>query len=211
LLILSKEERLGANLMKKQLILVSAILAVVATVSGALLGGCDDITTGSLTITPARPTLTISTNSVVLTVSSNGVGALSLPITWEVSDDTLGEISSQSGYIALYKRFASDGVNSITATDQYGSEGYASIKQVQNDSSLSITVTKVGPDTWTLTISPATKGPYGWWVRNSTLGEVTVLGTGLTAVYEADATLSGLNTIYAADVDGAAGAVNIRQ
>ena len=187
------------------------MFAALAAVLGVLLSGCDDIARGSLTINPSHATLTISSNSVVLTVSSNGVGALSLPITWEVSDATLGEISAQSGYTALYKRFASDGVNSITATDQYGSEGYASIEQVQNDSSLSITVTQVGADTWTLTISPATKGPYGWWVRNSTLGEVTVLGTGLTAVYEADPTLSGRNTIYAADVNGAAGAVNIRQ
>ena len=197
--------------MRRQLILVSAILAAVAAMSGALLGGCDDITTGSLIINPSHATLTISSNSVVLTVSSNGVGALSLPITWEVSDDTLGEISSQSGYSALYKRFASDGVNSITATDQFGSEGYASIEQVQNDSSLSIIVTQVGADTWTLTIDPPTRGPYGWWVRNSNLGEVTVIGQGLTAYYEAGAFTGVVNTIYAADVDGAAGAVNIWQ
>lgn len=57
-------------------------------------------------------------------------GILYLPLTWTVSDPTLGTIVSRSGSTAVYESKDKTGNNYITCRDQSGAEGVVAIYQL---------------------------------------------------------------------------------
>ena len=114
----------SGRLMKR--ILSLGMLTFAAGLFVFAFAGCEngDGTTG-LAISPQQTSLTTSNNSVVLTVSSNAVGDLGLPLTWTVSDPSLGNVIGQGGYSAVYTRTSKNGSNVITVQDQMGAQGVA--------------------------------------------------------------------------------------
>jgi len=97
--------------------------------------------TGTLTITPSDVTLVAATNNTVTftvggttsgtnaTTSTGGLRSLSFPLEWRVSHSSLGVIWSSSGSSAVYVRSKPNGVNIVTVRDQYGAEGFATVRQ----------------------------------------------------------------------------------
>jgi hypothetical protein len=59
------------------------------------------------------------------TVSTN----IFLPLRWSVTDESLGSISGQGGWSAVYTRTSKTGVNTILVKDQGSSEGVATVTQ----------------------------------------------------------------------------------
>jgi len=109
-------------------------LAAVVLVAGVLAGllvwsGCDEGTGRSLTVEPATVTLGGTTNAVIFAVASNSLRELSLPIVWEVANPALGNIAVSEGASARYVGTALRGINVVTARDQYGAEGFATVNQ----------------------------------------------------------------------------------
>jgi hypothetical protein len=69
-------------------------------------------------------------DTVVFTVTSNSLRQLSFPLQWAVSRPDLGTITSASGPSAVYVRGRNRvGVNVVSAKDQYGEEGFATVYQ----------------------------------------------------------------------------------
>jgi len=107
-----------------------------ALVAG-LLTACESSNTGtSMKVMPASATLAGVGATVVLEASlsddeatTNMVEALYLPLTWEVSNSSLGRIMSTAGYTAIYESNGKVGQNYITVQDQAGKEGTAAVEQ----------------------------------------------------------------------------------
>ena len=97
---------------------------------GFVMSGCEngDDTSG-LVITPDTAELTLTNNAVLLTVATNSLRPLSLPLTWSVNNPALGNIQGQGGASAVYTRTPVDGSNVVTVEDQYGSRGIAVMNQ----------------------------------------------------------------------------------
>lgn len=97
--------------------------------------GCEEAKgVSGLAVEPATVTLSTNDTSVVLTVIGEGADStLSLPLEWEVSDSSLGEILASSGVTAVYRRNAADGVNLVTVRDQFSREGFVAITQRSSD------------------------------------------------------------------------------
>ena len=114
---------------------IISIFALVIAVAYLLIAhsGCESTDgTSGLTITPAESTLSGSSNSVVLTVSSetnSNLRVLSLPLEWSVSNPGLGSINARGGYSAVYVRNTGSGANVVRVKDQYGAEGIATVQQ----------------------------------------------------------------------------------
>lgn len=71
-----------------------------------------------------------NTTTTTSTVTDNmALNDLSYPLTWSVSDASLGTIVESSGDTALYRKTSNSGHQIITVRDQYGNEGYASVYQ----------------------------------------------------------------------------------
>ncbi len=127
--------------MKKIAFLSVAATWVTAIVAGLFIAGCETGgDTVGLTIDPSFVDLAanantngvVTTNSNVqtFTVETNGLRLLSLPLTWSVSDPSLGNIAASGGYSASYViNGTNSGDNSITVKDQYGAEGVATVVQ----------------------------------------------------------------------------------
>lgn len=119
-------------------VVVSTMLVVLALLAGFMITGCETGGgTEALTITPSEVNLLTSSNgnaSVTFTVAASGtngsgLGSLSLPLKWSVSNPALGSIGGASGYSAVYISTGVHGVNVITVKDQYDSQGVASVTQ----------------------------------------------------------------------------------
>ncbi|MCE9613185.1 MAG: hypothetical protein K8T26_02860 [Lentisphaerae bacterium] len=106
---------------------------VLLVLGGALLNsGCEEGSgTQGLTVEPAFADLTSGfTNfTQTFTVSKDDLRELSLPLTWRVSDPSLGSIQAAGGYSASYTRTKKHGDNGIFVEDQYGAEGAATVRQ----------------------------------------------------------------------------------
>jgi hypothetical protein len=121
---------------------VLGLAAVVfAGVCGMLMVGCETgDSTVALTVTPSQVTLTSTNSTVWFTVGNTTTGTntvttsdlrdLSLPIEWRVSNPGLGVIVATDGRSAIYTRTPAGGVNIVTAKDQYGAEGLATVTQL---------------------------------------------------------------------------------
>lgn len=112
----------------KTAIKCAALISGAAAIGLLLAVGCEEAGgLGTITVTPKTVTMRGTYNTEIFTASTDG--ALSLPLTWSVSDATLGSIVSSSGSNAVYRRTARVGSNVIIVKDQYNSEGYASVSQ----------------------------------------------------------------------------------
>lgn len=115
------------------------LLVASVAVAAVLLVGCETGgASASLTVDPSSVDLTgAATNSATFTftvvASTNdtvtGLRPLSLPLTWTVSDPSLGSIVTSAGLSAGYVPTSLSGVNVITVRDQYGAEGVATVAQ----------------------------------------------------------------------------------
>jgi hypothetical protein len=100
----------------------------------AILMGCEGAAdTVGLGIEPSFVDLTSSSNTATTGTQTfsvtTGLRELSLPLTWRVSNPTLGSISSSGGTMASYLRTTANGDNSIVVEDQYGARGVATVRQ----------------------------------------------------------------------------------
>lgn len=116
----------------KRLVLAGVMAAIVG--AGCwLMTGCESAEgTDGISLSPASVTLggssSNATSAVVFTASVKG--SLALPLSWRVSNSTLGTIVSQSGSNATYRaNEGRTGDNIITVSDQYGNEGSAVVAQ----------------------------------------------------------------------------------
>ena len=93
--------------------------------------GCEEAKgVGGLEVDPATVTLGTNDASVVITVVGGiADSSLAMPLAWEVSNASLGQITASSGLTAVYRRLDANGVNTVTVRDQFGKEGYATITQ----------------------------------------------------------------------------------
>lgn len=113
----------------KTVILYAALASVVAAIGLMFATGCEEAGgLGTITVSPQSVTMSNTTFTVIFTASTDG--ALSLPLTWSVTDSALGSIVSSSGSNAVYRRTAYNGSTIIIAKDQYNSEGYATVTQL---------------------------------------------------------------------------------
>jgi len=93
--------------------------------------GCEEAKgISGLEVDPSTHTMSTNDTSVVLTVVGEGSdSSLALPLEWEVSDSSLGQILASSGWTAVYRRKGKDGVNVVTVRDQFSREGFVAINQ----------------------------------------------------------------------------------
>jgi len=109
-----------------------AVFAVAGAVAAVMIFVCaceDAKGTTSLGVTPVYTILEGVTNAVVLTVSSNDLRELSLPLEWWEENPYLGRVTQSGGVSALYSATGSKGINVVWVRDQYGAEGSATIEQ----------------------------------------------------------------------------------
>lgn len=108
-----------------------------AAILAFLAAGCEDADTGSaMSVTPETSNLSGQGATVVLTAKLPGTSMVSnrsdqiiLPLSWSVSNPSLGGILSSRGYTAVYESNGKDGQNVVIAEDAYGHEGLAVINQ----------------------------------------------------------------------------------
>ncbi len=97
----------------------------VSCVMAALFSGCESTTENSeITISPETAYLSASEVSVVTFAASGGDSNY----TWAVSTSSLGTLYV-AGDTALYQSTTNAGVNTITATDDSGNAGSATVTQ----------------------------------------------------------------------------------
>lgn len=114
--------------MKRRGLLAGALVCALAL---TLASGCEDAETGSgLTLTPASSELTGPGATVLLTASMPDEGdEVILPLTWSVSNPSLGGILRSAGYTAVYESNGRIGQNVVICRDGLGREGLASVNQ----------------------------------------------------------------------------------
>ena len=118
------------------------VLLTISLSSVWLLCGCETGDgTAALTVAPSQVSLSGLTNTVTFSVggttgasnttvtTSGGLRDLSLPLEWRVTNPALGTILESSGRIAVYARYAENGINTVIVKDQYDAEGFATIHQ----------------------------------------------------------------------------------
>lgn len=181
---------------------------------GAMLQtGCEEAEgLDGLTIDPSSATLTTNGQTVVFTVTGGITNrTLALPLSWSVSDGSLGQILNSSGYSATYQRNGDAlGSNTITARDQYENEGYATVRQTRIGYSLELTASATSIEVGqaaTITISTdSAQSPYAWELLSGP-GTVTGSSGSKSAVYTSG--VAGTAVIKATDVNGASGTIGM--
>ena len=198
-------------------LLLAMLLGVVCLMGST---GCENGGTKSgLTISPSEAKLAADGDTVTFTVVG-GTNALSLPLTWSITKPELGRFMGASGLKAVYQRTAA-GANIVTARDQYGSEGIASVNQNSSggtgggEYSLNVVGTPSnqipnGQNTVTITATGAPSGvTYTWSVEDVTLGDFVASSSSSTVQYRSKK--PGKNTVTATDSNGVSGHVTIEQ
>ena len=190
---------------------VLSVFALIVFFAG-MQSGCEDATgLDGLTIDPSSAIMSTNGQTVVLTVVGGVTNRdLALPLEWRVSDANLGRIISSSGFSATYQRLAGGGVNTITATDQYDNEGYATMRHEAASYGLTLeadnSTIKVGQAA-TITIkSDNALAPYSW-VKRSGPGSLTGSSGSKSAVYTSS--VEGTAVIEVTDANGASGTIGI--
>ncbi len=199
--------------MKRLLSLLSVLGALASVVVFPMLQvGCEEATgLDGLTISPSSVTLTTNLQVTTFSVSglTNASDTLALPLTWSVSDASLGAITASSGASAIYQRTSVDGVNTVTARDQYDNEGYATVTSGAADYSLTLTAAPtsitVGGSS-TITISDGGSAPYSWSLAS---GTGTLVGPAGSRSATFAGTTVGSATVQVTDANGASGTVGI--
>jgi hypothetical protein len=199
--------------MKRTLSLLSLFGALAGILVFSMLQtGCEEAKgLDGLTIDPSSATLSTNGQMVVFTVTGGITNeALAVPLTWTVSNGALGSILFSSGLSATYQRTSVNGVNTITARDQYDNEGYATVNNTAASYSLELSATattiEVGQAT-TITITTAgSTAPYNWTLRSGP-GSVTGDSGSKSAAYTS--TVAGTGVIQVTDANGASGVIGI--
>jgi len=190
-------------------LLGAAMICLTIVVCTSTFMGCEVVSgLQGLTVSPSYTILTTVSNTVELSVSGGPSNSLALPIEWSMTRPDLGYISQNSGYTAIYYRLAPDGDNVIIATDQYGNEGYARVRQLQGNQAMNLSASEADSKTWTISIVSPLGGPYEWWVHDPTVGTISSSGSGESAVYTIKDE-AGSNDIYVRDARGNIGAISI--
>ena len=207
--------------MKRIALFAAAALMVVSVGICFSLSGCETAEgLKGLVVEPGYVTLTPSSNLVVLSVSSNSLGALSLPIEWSMTDSSLGTLMSQSGNQVIYQRSAANGQNVIIARDQYESEAYVTIEQIVEQTLLVLTATPnpiPGDEDTTSIVVEGGELPYTWWVADRGRGSIISSGFGLgnVAIYRSEAGDNAdenrSNVVHCEDANGSVGTIAILQ
>ena len=171
--------------------------------------GCETVSgLQGLVVSPDYVQLTATSNTVDFTVEGSVSNELALPLAWSVSRPDLGYISQQSGWRALYTRHAPDGDNVVTVKDQYDNEGYARVRQIQGSGAIQLSKSEADSKTWTIAITASSGGPGEWWVHDPTVGTISSVGNGESAVYTIKEE-SESNDIYVRDSAGNIGSTTI--
>jgi len=212
---IAREEVHAMSNRRKMMLLIQcgAVLIV-----GAFFFGCEDAddsnledTNASFTVQPANITLTASnTTAVFMAVGGHA------PLTWSVSDQSLGSISG-SGQTVTYTRSDLNGVNRIEVRDGLGWIAHAVVQQIPNpaerpddeDLSLSPQSATLYNDGDKIVIS-AVGGddPYDWDVGDGTRGKIEPQGD-FQVIYTRLS--SGNNTVICTDHDGRVSIAQISQ
>lgn len=210
----------------KQIVSLVSILALAGVLSLVGLTGCEkEPNAVVITIVPNPVAVTVSNSAVMLT-ATGGLRALSLPLSWSVSNPIVGNIDpAYRGEVAVYVSTDSNGVNLVTVIDQYGAEGhatithnYATITNGEPGTVLALFANPgridVGQNTSYITMDTNiySRPPYSWRVGDPTYGGLsysTTYDKGATNIYTSVRT--GINTIYVTDIDGRRGQINVEQ
>ena len=120
--------------MKTRSMLAGGLTMYAALIAaGYLLCGCESSKTDQdvILVTPSSTTLSNGVGTVVLTASvgTNATQQLFLPLTWTLSQPTLGHIEAQAGTSAVYVGSGQRGSNAVTVKDRGKGEGVAVIYQ----------------------------------------------------------------------------------
>lgn len=109
------------------------LVCVLAAFAAANFAGCEEATgVVGLTLTPSFVKVdpyNSSSNFVDFVVNTSVSNELALPIAWTVSKPEMGYFDQISGYRARYFPRKVYGDTTVTATDQYGNQGYAQVLQ----------------------------------------------------------------------------------
>lgn len=183
------------------LLVASALLAVI---------GCDDgADSGDVfRVDPDKATL----SQAEKTVSLGAVGGED-PLTWTVTDASLGSVAAQ-GRVVTYTRSTANGINTVQVTDSQG--WLASAYITQQDDPEPTTTLVVSPTSVTLSndgdkrVFSASGGqtPYQWKLGDSSRGKLEVDGYS-QAIYTR--TKAGNNTVILTDGDGHAAIADVIQ
>ncbi len=200
---------------------ISGIVAVVLATAW-LTGGCETAE-GLVGLALDKPEVTVATDTphvrltVVAGIDTNST--LALPLAWSVSDSALGSVTGASGLSATYARNSKSGQNTVIVRDQYGNEGFSTIKQLSSAGySLVLQVTVAGTET---TVIPAgqntaeitvsgegAQAPYTWSVTSGT-GSIVGGQGGSTAVFKSSGV--GSSSVQVTDDNGVIAATSITQ
>ena len=110
-------------------------LAILVAACWWVVAGCESTSTTDSVMTITAPTgalpLTASNRTVVLTANlqfaTNRTAVL--PLTWSVSDQSLGTIKQSEALSAVYESTGTPGNNTVTVRDQTYAEGILLIPQ----------------------------------------------------------------------------------
>jgi len=107
------------------------VVMAVGVLGGSIIGGCESTSTSSnvITMTPSSVTLNASNLLAAFTVEVGTNSPLVLPLTWSVSDASLGTIISSAALTASYQSTGKTGANTVIARDQAEAEGAAAVIQ----------------------------------------------------------------------------------
>ena len=165
----------------------------------------DDLKGESFYISPNAVTMSAKEK----TASLKAVGGLE-PLTWSVSDVTLGNVSGE-GQIVNYTRTDVNGVNKVRVKDSRGWTAAAVIKQQEALTKLTISPTSATLDTngdKVVFTGAGGVGPYRWSVGNSALGSIRVAAWS-QCTYTRKA--QGNNTVTVTDKNGHVAVAKITQ
>lgn len=180
--------------------------------AGLAAAGCEE-SQETLNVEPSSVTLSPSTNSVIFQVTGEATNAtFATPITWTVSNPGLGTIANSSAFSALYVGGDGTGDNIVTARDNLGNEGFATVRRTGEAGTLTLTANPVSisadSDTSVITAVGGT-APFEWWTLDTALGRIISAADSDTAVYRS--MQPGVNVVHARDVYGLTGTVAITQ
>jgi hypothetical protein len=198
--------------MKKTTYMMFLVGLVVPVLMTALMTGCDEMERTGFQLRPDYVELTPGSNIVsfvAFAVTTNSQTGLQLPLTWRVSDPSLGTIMPRQGRDALYVRSGAGGMNTVIAQDLAGNEGYATVKQTPERYQLKITASPekipiVEGSLVTLTVSTvgsaAVAPPYEWSVTDPNAGVIETGNGGASVVFRSKN--SGWAAILVRDANG---------
>ena len=184
-------------------------------ISGFVLSGCEEAGgQDGLTIDPSSKSLTTEERTAQFTVTGGITNqSLALPLTWSVTDSSLGNITQSSGLSAVYERNDANGNNTIIVKDQYENEGYATVNQTAVAYTLALTASPsseipFGSDTVTISVNDNenAQAPFTWSVQSGAGSIIGGQGTD-TAVFQS--TDLNVAVIKCTDANGAEGVISI--